>query len=271
MAQTDKAGVAFWDRRWENKPIPGPINPHIRHLGNHVYRGFHRYFAQLFKKQNTRGQKLLEIGCGRSRWLPYFALQFGFDVSGIDYSDVGCETAQAILDKAGVKGRIANADFFAPPEDMLGAYDVIVSIGVVEHFTDTADCIDKFSRFLKPGGLMITQIPNMAGWVGELQKRLDRTVYDVHVPLDDAALARAHREAGLEVQRCDYLLSVNWAVMSFSKHTSGPIFLIRLALMKAVSMAFWFFERAGLRIKPNRKTSPYIICVARKVEAQGTA
>ncbi|HEY0074119.1 MAG TPA: class I SAM-dependent methyltransferase [Abditibacteriaceae bacterium] len=262
--QTDKAGVAFWDKRWENQPIPQPVNPHKRHLGNQVYREFHRYFAQLFKKKETRGQKLLEIGCGRSRWLPYFALQFGFDVAGIDYSTVGCESAQAILEKAGVKGRIAQANFFDPPEDMLQTYDVVVSLGVVEHFTDTADCLQNFSRFLKPGGLMITLIPNMAGWVGEIQKRLDRAVYDVHVPLDDVDLAKAHEEAGLQVQRCDYLMAINWAVMSFSTHPTGPIFIMRLALIKAASMVFWFLERAGLRIKPNRKTSPYIICAARK-------
>jgi hypothetical protein len=84
------------------------------------------------------------------------------------------------------------------------------------------------------------------------------------VPLDDVELAKAHKEAGLLVQRCDYLMAINWAVMSFSTHPTGPIFVMRLALIKAASMVFWFLERAGLRIKPNRKTSPYIICAARK-------
>lgn len=263
MSQTDKAGVAFWDRRWKNKPVPTPINPHIDKVGNHTYRRHHEYLVKVFQGQNTKGQKLLEIGCGRSRWLPYLAIEFGFEVTGIDYSDVGCETSQAIFDKANVPGRIVKGDFFAPPEDLLGSFDVIFSVGVIEHFTDTAGAITTLSRFLKPGGLMITQIPNMAGWIGSLQKRLDRTVYDVHVPLNREDLRKAHEDAGLSVETCDYLMSVNWAVISFSDHTEGPIFWTRLAIQKGLSMVTWFFDRKGLEIKPNPKTSPFIICTAR--------
>lgn len=52
----------------------------------------------------------LEIGCARSRWLPYFAKEFGFEVSGIDYSEVGSQQATQILFNEGVQGNIVFAD-----------------------------------------------------------------------------------------------------------------------------------------------------------------
>src|SRR2546426_10662461 len=61
---------------------------------------------------------------------------------------------------------------------------------------------------------IITVIPNLAGVLGSLQKALDRSVYDVHVPLDRLRVAGAHREAGLEVIRCDYFLFANFCVLN---------------------------------------------------------
>lgn len=56
--------------------------------------------------------------------------------------------------------------FFSPPASMLGKFDVVVTFGVVEHFIDTRACLDAMSQFLKPGGLLVTSIPNLAGWIG---------------------------------------------------------------------------------------------------------
>jgi cyclopropane fatty-acyl-phospholipid synthase-like methyltransferase len=39
-----------------------------------------------FKEYHCAASRLLEIGCARSAWLPYFAQEFGIDVSGLDYS-----------------------------------------------------------------------------------------------------------------------------------------------------------------------------------------
>ena len=89
--------------------------------------------------------ELLEVGCGNSIWLPYFAKQFGFLVSGLDYSEEGCRTSREMLAEAGVRGMIRCADVFARPDDMRNRYDVIVSVGVVEHFQEPSVCLGGFS------------------------------------------------------------------------------------------------------------------------------
>jgi len=84
---------------------------------------------------------------------PYFAKEFGFKVYGIDYSEIGCKQAREVLSNTGVEGNVICAIFFSPPENLIDAFDVVVSFGVVEHFEDTAG-IAAFSRFLKPNGIL---------------------------------------------------------------------------------------------------------------------
>ena len=260
----DKAGTSYWDQIWEGQSIPDAVNPHLGSIGNHVRRCYHNYFVRAFAGQDTTRRELLEIGCGRSRWLPYFAQEFGFRVTGLDYSEVGCDQTRAILHKAGVAGSVLCSDLFSPPADMIEAFDVVTSFGVVEHFTDTSACLSAVGRFLKPGGLMITSIPNLSGWVGRLQKLIDQAIYDVHVPLDRHALAQAHQQAGLAVESCEYFMGVNWGVINTSGWKKRWSYRLIRPWPKILSLPVWLLERGGIRIKPNRLTSPYIICMARK-------
>src|SRR4051794_40483195 len=111
----DRAGQSYWEQVWQGQRIPSAINPHSRRLRNHMYSCFHTYFERAFADRPHKNQDVLEVGCGRSRWLPYLAKEFGFNVSGIDYSPVGCDQAEAILAAAHVNGRIVHADLFSPP------------------------------------------------------------------------------------------------------------------------------------------------------------
>lgn len=91
---------------------------------------------------------MLEVGCGGSRWLPFFA-NHGFRVTGIDYSALGCEQARAILDREHISGDIYERDAFGANSDLVGGFDVVVSFGVVEHFRDTTEPVRAFARYLK--------------------------------------------------------------------------------------------------------------------------
>ena len=118
---------------------------------------------------------------------------------------------------AGVEGRIVEGDLFSPPKEMLEAFDVVVSFGVVEHFDDTTAATEALGRFLVPGGTLVTVIPNLGGsLIALIQRFVNRPVFDVHVPLDHRQLADAHRAAGLELRTCGYFLGVNWNVVNIA-------------------------------------------------------
>lgn len=263
----DKAGRTHWDESWSITAAPPLLDPKSKALSKNVDRALGRVFDEAFAGMPTLSKSLLEAGCGCSATLPYFARHYGFSVSGIDYSEPGCELARRILDAAGVQGAIHHADLFAPPADLLDRFDVVFSYGLVEHFQDTAACLCAVSRFVKPGGLIVTIIPNMCGTIGWLQRKLNEKVYRVHVPLDCDDLRAAHEEAGLGVTRCDYLLSVNFGVISLqgvdTRSPRGFLKRIALAGLARATFLIWAVERMlGAELGKGRRFSPYIVCCA---------
>jgi SAM-dependent methyltransferase len=262
MVQATLSEAAYWTANWDRgRGLPRSVDPDDRSLANSVDRAWHGYFRRALAGMPP-GSRLLEIGAARSRWLPYFAERFGFAVTGLDYSAQGCVQAREMLARAGLPGEVVCADLFEPPPELLGRFDIVVSFGVVEHFHDTASCVAACARLLARDGRMITTIPNMRGTLGGLQRVLDPRVYRMHVPLRARDLAAAHGRAGLEVVRCGYEMPANWRVAVVKPGRLG-----RRSLRKglaAASRLAWAAERIGVRVPPNRLTSPYIACLARR-------
>jgi 2-polyprenyl-3-methyl-5-hydroxy-6-metoxy-1,4-benzoquinol methylase len=264
----DKAGPMYWERHWISTSLPKAVDHLKPGLRNYVNKRFHEYFHEKCSNMETSEMTLLEIGCARSIWLSYFAKEFGFNVSGIDYSPKGCEQARKALFDAGTQQEIICADFFAPPEWMIKRYDVIISFGVAEHFQDTQACIAAFAKFLKPGGTIITIIPNMVGLVGKVQKLINKSLFDIHVQLNPNDLCEAHQASGLKVLDCSYFLFTNFGVCNVGERSRGTIrwLLSRVivAALSHLSMGVWLIEEFLPVLKPNKFTSPYITCIARQ-------
>lgn len=263
----DLAGPSYWEGVWGGERAGTPIDPRAAGLRNHLNRRFDRLFKDVFAAADPAPTSLLEAGCANSRWLPYFAREFALDVCGVDYSATGCAGARAVLERAGVAGEVVQADFFEPPAALLGRFDAVVSFGVVEHYGDTAGVLRALARFLRPGGVMVTQVPNMAGLVGALQRRFNRPVFEKHVPLSADALGAAHREGGLDVVSCEWFSFANFGVVNLQGVPPGAAArakrLVTTGLV-AASAATWALEERGVRLPANRLSSPYAVCVARK-------
>ena len=260
----DKAGKVYWDQLWTDQSLPRAVDPRMEGPHNYAVRRWHEIFCQALPISDAGDRRLLEIGCARSAWLPYSANEFGFEVSGLDYSETGCQQARQILYNEGVEGEVILANFFSPPHYMLETFDVVVSFGVVEHFEDTARVLDAFSSFLRPGGLIVTIVPNMLGVVGFVQRVIDRSVYEMHVPLDRDSLAEAHQSSAFEVVSCNYFLFANPGVINIENWRSAPFYKIATRVQSLISRLMWICEEAMRSSKPGRQTSSYVICIAKK-------
>jgi len=264
----DKAGKQYWNDSWAASKLPEAMNPADMSLNNYVGRRFHDLFMDLFDGLQNRSLRLLEVGCAKSVWLPYFVKEFGFEVCGLDYSPIGCEMATQITSANGVDAEIYCADLFSPPVSMLGQFDVVVSFGVVEHFEDTSVCLKSVSAFLKPGGMLITTIPNMVGLIGGLQKAVNKPVYNIHRLIDSVMLCDAHKLAGLEVLKCDYFILSSFGVISLKgisiNSLSGLAKKLLRGILARISKLVWLIESRFLFFYSNRTFSPYIYCIARK-------
>lgn len=268
MSQGDLAGKAYWDTVWTEGKIPEPVNPRGRGARNHYNRQLDTWFHKILTPAKDRPVTLLEIGCARSSWLPYFAREFGYAITGLDYSELGCEQERAILKKANIPGEIVYGDMFAPPQAMQSKFDVVISFGVAEHFEQTETCIAAFASFVKPGGIVVTLIPNMVGMNGSLTKWVNRPVYDIHVPLDAQMLQQAHTKAGLEVESCSHLMSTNFGVPNLNglDPTQMTTRMKRILLrgLHLFSHLIYWIEEKTTPLPATRLLSPYIVCVARK-------
>jgi len=229
---------------------------------DYLWRLFQELFDAHFVADDSR--KLLEIGCALSEFMPLFRKRYGYEVHGLDYSEAGCEATRRALARMEIElgGEILCRDVFEDNRDLNGQFDYVISFGVIEHFEDPVPVVRLFSDFLKPGGMLLTEIPATAGWMFSLFKLLDRSVFDMHVPIDRERMRTVHREAGLDVVFCDYFGTLNWSVLSSAR----PSFLKRAvsSFMSPLQRVVWgVSERTGFR--PQSKVwSPYVVCVARK-------
>lgn len=263
----DIAGKEHWEETWNNATIFPEINPRDRSLGNYFNRQIHEFIFRNLTKESTTNKTLLELGCGNSRWLPYFAKEFKLMVWGLDYTANGCEMSREINRRAGLPDqRITKGDLFDRPDIILGPdrFDYVYSTGLVEHFADTTAVIRACAKYLRPGGLMITFIPNTTHIPGFIQKRLGREIYDKHVPLELPKLLQAHRDAGLEEVDSAYLSFFSFGVHRIQLYSPS----VRRFMYKwggRVSIGLGALHEAGLPLKPNKYTSPTMGCICRMI------
>lgn len=267
----DKAGDEYWSEIWQHQNLPKMWDVESVSIKNHVKHSFFLKFKEVFRKYVVHNKKikLIEVGCARSQILPVFTKYFGFKSAGLDYSKVGCDQAKAILEKENIQGKIYWCDIFNIPKDLIGKFDIVVSFGLIEHFSDTTSIVSALSTLLAPNGMIFTNVPNMTNLMGLLQRLFDKKIYDIHNPISKEDIKKAHEDAGLNVVDCDYFFSSNFLVLninSIKKNTfewwSKKIFLNVLA---AVSVLVWSIEKTlKLNIKPSAFFSPYINCVAIK-------
>jgi 2-polyprenyl-3-methyl-5-hydroxy-6-metoxy-1,4-benzoquinol methylase len=211
-SEKDKAGEEYWSGFWKNYQMPQAIDLSTKSLANYSFRQIHKFYSSVFSSIKNKQQQLIEIGCGNSTWLSYFHKNFGFEVSGIDYSEYGCEQTKKILARDGVPGNIYLGDLFNAPENLIGKFDVVCSFGVVEHFNDTRDVLEHIGKFLKPGGILITTIPNLTGITGTLQKWMNKPVYDIHKVMTLEDISGYVKEAGFEIIQKDLVIPMSFGV-----------------------------------------------------------
>lgn len=213
------------------------------------------------------GSNVLEVGAGDSPWLPFLARQFPHSrFSGLDYSQAGCERLAGRCRAHGVQVDVHLADLFSPPDRLLGSFDLVLSFGVVEHFSRLDTVLSAKAALASATGTVYTLIPNMAGICGRLTRRWNRAVYELHVPHDLASFRRGHADAALALVASGYLGSSNFGVLSSCfPRPAGAAYQIYKQLTR-VSKLVWLLESRGLPVPRTRALSPYIFGISRRAD-----
>lgn len=122
-----------------------------------------KYYQRLFAGLN-RDSLVLEIGCNAGYMLKQMAVVDGFkNLIGIDLSPDDLEIAKNTLPR-NVKLECMDAFEFLKGKDSV--YDLIFSKAVFEHIEKcrVMELIELCKKALKPGGVLIIEVPNM-DWI----------------------------------------------------------------------------------------------------------
>ncbi len=267
MKAVDKAGEKYWSKVWADTQLPTSIDVKSGALNNHINIIFHQAFAEVFNGISVEGKSLLEVGCGNSVWLPYFSKQYKLKVDGLDYSEYGCTQARQILKRDNIEGEVFCGDLFNPPAQLIGKYDYVLSMGVVEHFSDTTIVLKSLSSMLKEGGVLITTLPNHSGLLGFVQKILNKPIYDIHKILDKQDVENAIDSAGLMAIECKYLVALSLHVNLDAKDEPLRFLGVRKVITKSLSILttfVWFLESKLGKFPNSKMFSGAIFTVAKK-------
>lgn len=109
---------------------------------------FELYAKALGINKNSKGKKLLDLGCGWGGPMFYLSQKYGVVCEGINLS-----TAQAkYVNDEGKRRKLPVTCKNISAHDISGQYDYILSIGMLEHIKDYDDLFQKSSKCLKPDG-----------------------------------------------------------------------------------------------------------------------
>lgn len=119
----------------------------------------------------------LEVGCGSAR-LSCFLAMAGYRTACLDLSVPAVRLAVANYAAGGVRGLFVVGDGFRLPFPD-GAFDVVLSTGLLEHFEDPAPLVREMARVLRPAGLFYSDIVprkfslfRSLEWLGRLRDAL---------------------------------------------------------------------------------------------------
>jgi SAM-dependent methyltransferase len=155
--------------------------------------------------------RMLEVGAGGSRVLPYLGRKFGFRVFGSDFSLGGCRLLRANLALQKIEGGVVCEDLFQSSLPA-GRFDVVYSSGLVEHFDDTRAVIAEHLKLIRPGGRLVIIVPNLQGVQGSICKRLAPPLWARHRIFGPEDLSGFMQDLGMADVRSGYLGSFLVAV-----------------------------------------------------------
>ena len=118
------------------------------------------FFHELLKDRlpNGEGKACIELGAIPGNYLVYFNKQFGYSITGLDFS-VNKKIFFDVMNMNGIK----NFDFIS--EDITEytprkKYDLVTSFGFIEHFNDIEEILSKHVEFMSDNGKLLVTVPN---------------------------------------------------------------------------------------------------------------
>jgi len=218
-----------WDTLYETgqvrpKDYAAEVNLLRKGLGKY-FCPYYDYFLWdvIFKKYllKTERVKVLEVGSAPGDFLVRLNKTYGFIPYGVEYSEPGVIENRKVFSSHNINpDNVIHADFFDDKfhQNFRGYFDIVISRGFLEHFTDVEYVIEKHLNVLNRGGYLIVSIPNLNhhSFYGALSPLLHRERLKMH-NLDimtKEVFTRLFDRKDLSTLFCDYYGTLHLGMLS---------------------------------------------------------
>jgi len=116
------------------------------------------YKQDVFKYENFKGKRVLEIGSGGGVDSSEF-LRNGAEVVSADFSELSVKSANELFKEAGLNGNVLLSDAKLLPFND-SEFDVVYSYGVIHHIPGVEKVLEEIKRVLRPGGMFMGMVYN---------------------------------------------------------------------------------------------------------------
>lgn len=226
----------------------------------------------IFKQHlpEMKGAKVLEVGSAPGKFLVKFSQRYDCTPYGVEYSEIGVELNRKVFSLHGLNpDNVIHADFFSEEfhRQYGGSFDVVISRGFIEHFSDVGSVIERHMDLLAPAGYLIVSIPNLKGINYALTWIFSKEV----VPLHNLEIMRTDAFTKLfvrsDLQRlfCDYYGTFSFNVICTRQNSPTMRFALSRSfeiLQLVLNLIFRLFLR-GKRTE-SKLLSPYLLFIGKK-------
>ncbi len=98
-------------------------------------------------------RRVLDLGCATGATGAELKRRGEVEVVGIEIEPEYAREAERVLD------RVIVADAQHPPEDLEGAFDVLIAADILEHLVDPWTALREYAALLEPGGTAVVSSP----------------------------------------------------------------------------------------------------------------
>lgn len=240
---------AFWETYWKSKKdIIVNIPPDYL---------FGKQLKNLIEAHPIK--TTIELGGFPGYYTVFLKKYFNLKSTLLDFF-VYAPITHALLQKNGLRDSdvsIIETDLFE--YESTRKYDMVISCGLIEHFEDTKDIIERHVKLLNSQGVLFITLPNFRSVNGWFQKKFDPENYNKHNihSMDTRLLSDICKQLDLQDIKVYYHGKFSVWLESERKHAGWVYAFKKIA---------WFTGKILTKVIPleHKRLAPYIVIEAVK-------
>lgn len=242
----------FWHRNWKAIKLPA----------GYFYGSYARkIIADLIDRYvDANYGSFLEIGGCPGRWADYFYHKHNLVCDSMDYDDNNIKIIEENYRLLNIRGKAILGDITNPDQIRGKQCDIVLSDGLIEHFSNSSEVFKNHLKFLKKGGLLVVGTPNIKeSWFYNFFAKRDWESYNGYRHVSKEELKKHAENNGLKILFCDYAGVFNMGVVN--SFNTG---LLESKLRALFGLLADFLLKKAKVKKETNTFSPAIYLIAKK-------